>query len=186
MIDWNQLRLKYIQNAELSLRSIAEEAGVSLTHVKRKASAEGWSVEKKEYHEQVHQNATRKLLTSTADEAATQLVERSVVRSKNWRIVQASAMALIANLELIQPSTGLPKKMLYKEIGEAGKALKDAVTALEKASEGERLESGLNSNDEVLQKSFMQYQEQMQELSNKTPQELRDEADKIRKRLNRY
>ncbi len=188
-INWEELRIKYIQHSTVSLEEIADSAGVDATHVKRTAAAEGWYKLKQDYQTLLHQNATKKLLTEVVEAQSQSIVERNVIRAQNWRILQRNLMAIICNLDIVDKVTGLPQTFTITDAEKMVKVIKDASQALEKANLGERLELGQNTLINEIDTNLLQlaqHAKEIEEFKSKTPLELRAEADAIRERISVY
>lgn len=142
--DWEAIRTQYV-TSRLSLAEISLEIGLNHTYLKRKAAAEGWSSERKEYHEEVHQQVARKLLERAQFEAES-ILERNLVRAEVWRSVQAKLVAVSESVNPIDPITGLPLSLSLEEAKRTASVLKDVAVGLEKCFTGERMEMGQDNS----------------------------------------
>ena len=182
-IDWESLRMQYVQNPTTSLEAVAVDANVDVTHLKKVAAENHWYDQKKEFRKLTNQKASEKLLTDIVDMESDNIVERGRIRLQNWRLIQGNLMAVVSKLNVVDDLTGLPNPLTPTQLERAAKTLKDVTQALERAHLGERLELGqptnVNESDSETMRKFQEFMEWEKLTSGKSNEELIKEIDKL-------
>lgn len=100
--DWAKIKIDFIKDREITLKSVADRYDISYDYLRRKASQENWTDEKEQHWEEAEEQALSEVGDSTKD-----LLSR---HGKSARYLQVRALkiarSLMDRLEETNPDVG--------------------------------------------------------------------------------